>query len=47
MNEDFYRLLSEKCPNADILFKVNYQKADMEEYFSTLRAESVIVIRKK
>lgn len=47
MNEDFYRLLSEKCPNADILFKVNYQKADMEEYFSTLRAESIIVIRKK
>lgn len=47
MNEDFYRLLSEKCPNADILFKVNYQKADMEEYFNTLRAESIIVIRKK
>ena len=47
MNEDFYRLLSEKCPDADILFKVNYQKADMEEYFNTLRAESIIVIRKK
>ena len=47
MNEDFYRLLSEKCPNADILFRVNYQKADMEEYFNTLRAESIIVIRKK
>lgn len=47
MNEDFYRLLSEKCPNADILFKVNYQKADMEEYFNTLRAESIAVVRKK
>ena len=47
MSEDFYRLLSEKCPNAEISFRVNYQKADMEEYFNTLRAESIIVIRKK
>lgn len=47
MNEGFYDMLSRKCPNADILFRVNYQKADMEEYFNTLRAESITVIRKK
>lgn len=47
MNEGFYDLLSRKCPNADILFRVNYQKADMEEYFNTLRAESITVIRNK
>lgn len=47
MSEDFYRLLSEKCPNAEISFRVNYQKADMEEYFNTLRAESIVVVRKK
>ena len=47
MNESFYDLLSRKCPNADILFRVNYQKADMEEYFNTLRAESITVIRNK
>lgn len=47
MNEDFYNMLSRKCPSADILFRVNYQKADMEEYFNTVRAESIIVIRKK
>lgn len=47
MNEGFYNMLSLKCPNADILFRVNYQKADMEEYFNTLRAESITVIRKK
>lgn len=47
MSESFYELLSRKCPNADILFRVNYQKADMEEYFNTLQAESITVIRKK
>lgn len=47
MSADFYRLLSEKCPNAEISFRVNYQKADMEEYFNTLRAESIVVVRKK
>lgn len=47
MNQDFYDMLSRKCPNADILFRVNYQKADMEEYFNTVRAESITVIRKK
>lgn len=47
MSEDFYRLLSEKCPNAEISFRVNYQRADMEEYFNTLRAESIVVVRKK
>ena len=47
MNESFYNMLSAKCPNAELLFRVNYQKADMEEYFNTLRAESIIVIRKK
>lgn len=47
MNEEFYKLLSEKCPNGEITFRVNYQKADMEEYFNTLRAESIVVIRNK
>ena len=47
MSADFYRLLSEKCPNAELSFRVNYQKADMEEYFNTLRAESIVVVRKK
>lgn len=47
MNEDFYRLLSEKCPDAELKFRVNYQKADMEEYYNTLKAGSIIVIRKK
>lgn len=47
MDESFYKLLSEKCPNAELKFRVNYQKADMEEYYNTLKAGSVIVIRKK
>lgn len=47
MNEDFYRLLSEKCPDAELKFRVNYQKADMEEYYNSLKAGSIIVIRKK
>lgn len=47
MNEDFYNILMQNCPSAEILFRVNYQKADMEEYFNTVRAESIIVIRKK
>lgn len=46
-NESFYDLLSRKCSNAELKFRVNYQKADMEEYFNTLRAESIIVIRNK
>lgn len=46
MNEDFYNMLSLKCPSSDILFRINYQKADMEEYFNTVRAESINVIRK-
>lgn len=47
MDESFYKLLSEKCPNAELKFRVNYQKADMEEYYNTLKAGSIIVIRKK
>lgn len=47
MNEDFYNMLSEKCPSADIIFRANYQKADMGEYFDTVRADSINVIRKK
>ena len=47
MNESFYNMLSRKCPNAELLFRVNYQKADMEEYFNTVKAESIIVVRKK
>lgn len=47
MNEDFYNMLSEKCPSADIIFRVNYQKADIDEYFNTVRAESITVIRNK
>ncbi|MCI7766997.1 MAG: hypothetical protein MSJ26_03320 [Oscillospiraceae bacterium] len=47
MSESFYDMLSAKCPNAEILFRVNYQKADMEEYFNTVRAESITVVRKK
>lgn len=47
MNEDFYNMLSRKCHSSDILFRINYQKADMEEYFNTVRAESINVIRKK
>ena len=47
MDESFYKLLSEKCPNAELKFRVNYQKADMTEYFATVKAESIVVIRKK
>ena len=47
MNESFYKLLSEKCTDAELKFRVNYQKADMEEYYNTLKAGSIIVIRKK
>lgn len=47
MDESFYKLLSEKCPNAELKFRMNYQKADMEEYYNTLKAGSIIVIRKK
>ena len=47
MNENFYDMLMKKCPSADILFRVNYQKADMTEYFATVKAESIVVIRKK
>ena len=47
MDESFYKLLSEKCPNAELKFRVNYQKANMEEYYNTLKAGSIIVIRKK
>ena len=47
MDESFYKLLSEKCPNAELKFRVNYQKADMEEDYNTLKAGSIIVIRKK
>lgn len=47
MDESFYKQLSEKCPNAELKFRVNYQKADMEEYYNTLKAGSIIVIRKK
>lgn len=47
MNENFYDMLMKKCPSADILFRVNYQKADITEYFATVKAESIVVIRKK
>ena len=47
MDESFYKLLSEKCTTAELKFRVNYQKADMEEYYNTLKAGSIIVIRKK
>ena len=47
MNEKFYNMLMQKCPSAEILFRVNYQKADMTEYFATVKAESIVVIRKK
>lgn len=47
MNENFYDMLMKKCPSADILFRVNYQKADITEYFTTIKAESIVVIRKK
>ena len=47
MDESFNKLLSEKCPNAELKFRVNYQKADMEEYYNTLKAGSIIVFRKK
>lgn len=47
MNENFYDMLMKKCPSADILFRVNYQKADVTEYFTTIKAESIVVIRKK
>ena len=46
MNENFYDYLSQKCPNAELHFRATYQKADMEEYFDTVRAESINVIRK-
>ena len=47
MNEDFYNILMQKCPSAELLFRVNYQKADINEYFKTVRAESITVIRNK
>lgn len=47
MTESFYELLSQKCPNAELHFRATGQKADIEEYFNTIRAESINVIRKK
>ncbi|MBD5138331.1 MAG: hypothetical protein HDT24_03335 [Ruminococcus sp.] len=47
MNESFYDLLSQKCPSAELHFRATYQKADMEEYFNTVRAKSINVVRKK
>ena len=47
MNENFYDMLMKKCPSADILLHANYQKADITEYFTTVKAESIVVIRKK
>lgn len=47
MNENFYDVLMKKCPSADILFRVNYQKADITEYFTTVKTKSIVVIRKK
>ena len=47
MDESFYKLLSEKCPNAELKFRVNYQKADMEEYYNTLKAGIIFVFRNK
>lgn len=47
MLESFYDLLLQKCPNAELHFRATGQKADMEEYFNTVRAESINVIRKK
>lgn len=47
LNEDFYDTLELKCPNAKISFRATYQKATREEYFDTIRADSINVIRKK
>ncbi len=47
MSKDFYNTLSRKCPLTVILFHINYQRADMEEYFDTIKAGSINVIRKK
>lgn len=47
MNEEFYNCLMQKCPSAGMIFCVNYQKSDMNEYFKTVKAESIMVIRKK
>ncbi|UKI15466.1 MAG: hypothetical protein L6V87_06775 [Ruminococcus sp.] len=47
MDESFYKLLSEKCPNAELKFRVNYQKADMEEYYNTLKGRKHYRYQKK
>lgn len=47
MSESFYDLLSQKCPSAELHFRATCQKADMEEYFNTVRAKSINVVRKK
>lgn len=45
--ESFYDTLGQKCPNAKISFRATYQKATRQEYFDTIKADSINVIRKK
>lgn len=47
LSEEFYDTLEQKCPNAIISFRATYQKATREEYFDTIRADSINVIRKR
>lgn len=45
--KEFYETFVKNCPVAEIVFKVNYQKAHMEEYYNTIKKESIIVVRSK
>ncbi len=46
MRQNFYDELSRRCPQAEFTFRVNYQKADIDEYLETVKKESLFVIRK-
>lgn len=44
---EFYETFIKHCPTAEIVFKVNFQKADMEEYYNTIKKESITVVRSR
>lgn len=44
---EFYETFMRYCPVAEIVFKVNFQKANMEEYYNTINKESINVVRSR
>ena len=44
---EFYGDFMKHCPNAEIVFRVNFQKADIEEYYNTIKKESITVVRSR